>query len=518
MNVNKNYIDNVYKFYEQLEKKLGHDVKSREKALQCIKDINNYLSSDLRSDDHLEKFKNLRIKFLDKAKGGLISNIFLKIFNFKKYDLLKQETDSFEKETKPINKLLKENVDPKFLDAYLNKDKNLLDVVLFNYLHVYEKMSHFGHQLKLNSNQEPVFNVSKKVSLNTGHNSLDKIEDWNKIKDQLIQKNVKLQCKGEFSQGRYQSYDLTQMSSEELKNLLVVNEEGKWKWNQNISLFSIKEMTIPELKDQGIIKTYSDNKEYINSDYTYGENGFEKKSLEWKDFKPYHHTLNPPKDYTVDIIVHSKPGLPGVFDRQTHASVKITTPNGEIYSIGFYPNYNEDQPDGRLRQGSLRIPDEFQMKPSHSYEQHVMRYSLSDPKKFHELINWIEKSQANRSNLKESGEVFNLLYHPTHRSCAFFADVVKEKVLELGAKSEYLTHRKISNWTKAGIKFKKFLLHILLTNPLGRKLSKWDSGIERNKKKYNITDENLKKKFYLTIDILVDYQTTAAKVHSMLNK
>lgn len=230
-----------------------------------------------------------------------------------------------------------------------------------------------------------------------------------------------------------------------------------------------------------------------------GVNTFPDKITTWKNLKPYQH-VSPQENFTVDIIVHSpSDALPGVFEYKAHASIKITTPNGEVYSIGFQPK--DPSTNFKLREGKLESPDHFIFMPKKNYHQHTTRYTLPDASSFHELISWIEEIQGTPNDGN-----FPLLYHPTHHNCAAFVKTIRNKVVSLGGKTP-APKRKVSMLTRIKTIFEKSLLNFFISAPGINKLTHWIDGIKNFKgiKNYNITHMK-DRDFYLPIDLILDIE------------
>ncbi|MBA3603223.1 MAG: hypothetical protein H0W50_06205 [Parachlamydiaceae bacterium] len=491
-------------------------IKKRKSLIDDAEQITILISRGLDSPEHTAHLIGLQVKLLDLSKGGWLSNFCLKMIskanNVKE---LNYRSSLLKLDMKKIQKLLTADVPANKIPIFLGgKDlaKNLNKLIFDD--HLYERMKAFNHNITFNDSGEITFKFSERTSIDDEipEDTLDEIDSpddyWCELYQDLLNKELSLCIKGEFEDGCYHIYALSEINHEQLKEM-IVKEDGTF--NKSIQLIHPrKELTLDELEECGILGKDEETGEYfIDCEYQYLENGFTSYFYEdWKFLKPFAYASIPPKDFTIDIIVHSSPGLPGVFSDQGHASVKITTPRGEIYSIGLMPEIAERDPYNlSLQRGKLLSPDPYIFMPSTSFERHTMSYTLTDPKAFHRLMNWIEALQSHQED-EETGEIksCNLFYHPTHQSCASFASTLRHYALKLGAKSQKLKDRKISNWTKWSICIQEALLNFCVTNFLGKKKLLWDQGIDcAETKNFNITHLN-PKGLYLPVDLILDHQ------------
>ena len=324
--------------------------------------------------------------------------------------------------------------------------------------------------------------------------------------EEYKEKEYVIEIKGFFKNGLYQRHAIDTINLEEFKKLILKNDGSFNK--ENIQLIHpSKDLTLEELEEIGVLEIDDESLDYeISNDYQYLENGFEfYPEDEWEFLRPMSSTSNPPKNYNLDIIVHSKPGLPGILGDQGHASVKITTPGGEIYSIGLFPKDLERESDDlSLQNGKLTSPDSYMFLPSHSVEQHQMSYTLPDQHAFHKLVKWIEAMQGYHKDDEDVVTTTNLFYHPTHQSCAAFASELRDYAInDLGAKSNQLNSGRITPLNKIFIRFKEAILNFLITCPLGKIKTKFDKGVDFGGiENFNIIKLNPNGMF-LPIDLLI---------------
>lgn len=522
MNLNLEYKN----FYDKINAELNNHnyfdcfrASSRILLIENAEEIVNYIGKGNVKADEIQQFKDLKDKLISKAEGGCISNLFLKIFGqSKKLEEIRDRAFSIQFEIKKIDKLLRAKVTPKHLPVFLNSvDAKVLNKLVFED-HIYERMAYFGHAFSFNENDEAVFKFSEKSTLDVEilEDSIEEIDDpetyWNELYDEFVEKGLKLEVKGEYAGGQYATHPVSSLTIEKFKDL-ITNKDGSF--NKSIQvIYPPVELTVQELEEHGILELDEETGEYsIIADYQYLEGGFTDYPYEeWQHLRPHAHTTTPPKDFTMDIIVHSQIGLPGIFTDQGHASVKITTPNGEIYSLGLFPEEGERDPYNlSMQKGKIVSPDNYLFLPAKNYEQHTLSYSFSDPKTFHEMIKWIETAQGHHENIDSEVTTSNLFYHPTHHSCASFASTLRDFALKKGAVPHKLPQRKISKIAESGAKIKEFMMSNFITSFLGKMNFLWNQGIDVNEiKNFNITHLS-PKGMYLPIDLILEHQDLTAK-------
>ena len=511
-----NKINNELTSFKELD---YFHASSRILLIENAEEIVKYIEKGNVKIEEIQQLKELKDKLICKAEGGRISNLFLKIFGkSKKLEEICDRSLLIHLEIKKIDKLLRAKVTPERLPVFSNgANAKILNKLVFED-HLYERMVYFGDSFSFNKNGDALFKFSERSSIDDEipEDSIEEIDDpeeyWNALYQEFVDKELKLEVKGEFAGGLYATHLVSGISIAEFKNV-IINEDGSF--NKTIQvIYPPKELTIQELEDQGILDKDEETGEYfVIADYQYLEGGFTDYPYEeWQHLRPHAHTITPPKNFSMDIIVHSQIGLPGIFTDQGHASVKITTPNGEIYSLGLFPEEGERDPYNlSLQKGKLVSPDNYLFLPSKNYEQHTMSYSFSDPKTFHEMIKWIETAQGHYEN-EETAEVntSNLFYHPTHHSCASFASTLRDFALQHGAVAQPLAQRKISKGNEICAKIKEFLMNSLITSFIGKMNFHWNKGIENAEfKNFNITHLT-PKGMYLPIDLILDHQDITA--------
>jgi hypothetical protein len=402
------------------------NLQKREELVElCLNTLENLQKTNNTNKETVEKVKQLTSKALSKAKGNTLSNFFISLFNdnFKRFEGLVQK----------INKLIEHDTPAAILkslkslyDRQPAKSINLATRILFNE-HIFEKMQYFNHRLN-EQDGKPLFRYTHKIPLTKEKGNNQKI---------FKNKALTLEIKNQTNQGRFERIKVQDLSKEEFDALLT-------KYDDIEVIFPTEELTIEELFQLGII--ISDSNSCLNSDYTYSNEGFVKRSnCDWKSLKPTNYTTNPPKEFQLEVIVHGpNRDLPGVFSNQGHASIKITTPKGEIFDIGFFPDPSLDGVGMEFEKGALLSPDPFSFYPKHFMKQSTLSYTLNQ-KAFEKVIEKIEAIQ----NSKDKSD--DLAYHLILKNCSAFARDIRDTALENGAINNTLQMKKFSLLEKAKI-------------------------------------------------------------------
>lgn len=477
----------------------------REHLLNKIPEIFDFISKNELTEEQLNIVCELRLKIIKKLDCGFICNLFNRIFLKDKIDvnlLLNQE--------KKISKLEKVGINPRDFLNIIGETENAkkLDNLLFGDSHLLEKIRYFHHVPTFNDKGEMTFRVSQDYALKEVISNVPKKIKWKKLYQDWVKKGVFLDVKGDFKEGCYRSFAVENLTIKQFKELIIENGSLNEKIKVN---YPPKYLTVEELINENLIDEDGD---LVDLDIHYTADGFKKIPSDWNFLSPFDHTSQPPKDFTLDILIHTKGKDPVIVKdgNYGHASLMMTTPNGEIYSFGFYPSESIDILDSGipLQKGFLEYVDYAIFLPSSSFTQQKLSYTLSD-KNFHELMRWMATMKGDNEN-NES----NLFYHMTHHNCTHFSKYVRDYALKLGAKAEYWEGHKTSNWTRVGFKI-KYRIFICFTNfilqsPVG-KLVKWGEGIEEYAGINNFNIRHLdSKEMLLPLDLIFEHvviQSTA---------
>lgn len=413
---------NNFSFFDSLS------LRKREEFLEtCLGYLEKTESTKGLGEEEIKKIRQLTNKGIEKAKGGAISNIFINLFynNFGRFKSLIYKLDKLVKFEAPfaIIKSIKNASSKTILES-----TNVASQLLFN-CHIYEKMLYFDHSLK-EKDGAPLFKYTKKTSLKRSE------EDQKAVYEN---KDITLEIKNPSENGLFERIAIKDLSQEAFDKLIKEHEHIE-------VIYPTQWLTVEELKDEGVItQGYYKGQIHLSKDYLYLDEGFVKRSQHnWTTLKPTNHTNSPPKDHQLEIIVHCpNQDIPGVLSDQGHASIKITTPGGEIYDVGFFPHPEFESEALEFEAGALLSPDPFTFYPKHFMNQTVMSYTLN-PKAFEEVIKKIESIQNSQDNDDKT-------YHLILKNCSAFARDIRDTALEHGAQSNTLKARKFSYLEKVRI-------------------------------------------------------------------
>jgi hypothetical protein len=440
------------------------------------------------------------------ARGNCFSRFILKKFFSAKIKLRNAKIAVAKNEIKELTKF--HSIGLK--NTSLSGKKFLKDLLIEN--HLFERMHKFGHKFQFSHDGTPVFQFQRMDSLREEIVDDDDLkDDIADFSDEIRGEGVILREKGEFEDGRFHDHNIDQLSNDEILKLLV--REGESNVDSFDVVYPIAFLNKEQLVDEGIVieeETEDLSKEdaenstsyLLSDDYQYLENGFVRQPPEiWRVMRPYKHVENPKGQFVLDIFADGSVNGLGVFSGQGHASIELTTPNGEVSSCGLYPNDTEvDLYDFSLQKGVLISPEPCRFKPKHAQKSFKTSYVLPNHEAYHKLMKRIETLQGTYET--EEGETIgcNTFYQATHHNCATFANEIRTYAEELGAKhiSSSETRSTISKiWTK----IKKSFLNFALIAPFKRRSFKIDRGIDIDGYEFNVWD--LKPKgLFLPIDLI----------------
>ena len=460
-----------------------------------------------RIDD--KSLNEVSVTYIRNARANHVSRFMLKIF-FPEQSRFIDDKIAF---AKYGMKYLKKFHSVGLNYTSLSGNKFLSDLLIEN--HLFERMHKFGHKFKFSHDGTPLFRFQRIDFLReeiVDDNDLE--DDITDFIDEMRGQGVILREKGEFEDGRFHDHSIDKLSNDKILELLV--REGASNVDSFYVVHPIEFLSRDQLVDEEIINLcpieekgedrYEKGREnstyFLTDDYQYLENGFVRQAPEiWRVMKPYKHVENPTGQFVLDIFADGSPNGLGIFTGQGHASIELTTPNGEVSSCGLYPNDTELDPyDLSLQKGLLVSPEPCRFKPKHAQKSFKTSYVLPNHEAYHKLMKRIETLQGTYET--EEGETIgcNTFYQATHHNCATFANEIRTYAEELGAKliSSSETSSTISKiWTKT----KKFFLNLALQAPFKRKSFKIDRGVDIDGYEFNVWD--LKPKgLFLPIDLI----------------
>jgi hypothetical protein len=401
--------------------------KRRELVNLCVSTLEGIEQNPTLTQDKIEKIKELAKLGIDKAQGNALSNFFMTIL-FKDYK-------SFTSLLKELNKLLKIDA-PAAIIATINnqlhkpqfKSSNLASSILFSQ-HIYEKMLYYGHRLTEKEGQ-PLFRYTKREPF-----FVLSLEDFDiKVKEIFDNKELVIEFKSNSDQGGFERIKINdeKLTEAELKLILQSHNDVE-------IIYPTQQLTLSELFANDIL-IKNDNDYSLSDRFLYLDEGFVSRSQsEWYKLKPTNHITNPPKEHKLEVVVYSEQDMPGIFLDQGHASVKLTTPNGEVYEVGFYPDPSIEM-EMKFDKGVLYCPDPMTYVPTHKLNKRTLTYTLT-PHAFKEVIKKIEIIQRGKKD--------DLAYHPFLKNCSAFARDIRDTALEHGAKNDVLSEKKFSYLEKA---------------------------------------------------------------------
>ena len=263
---------------------------------------------------NIEQLKEVKTLCYKKAKGSLLSNLFLSIVVSKNYT-------SFTASLKKFDKLLQIDA-PASIIRNLHTQHTLIKPDLTSSIlfgkNIYERMLYYNHKLN-HRDGKPLFKYTKKEKLS----DVD-IQgfDWKKAKA--------IEFKSDEDNGGFKRIPIQdgKISDADLQNILKKDQDAE-------IIYTEQDVTVEDLIREGVIK--EENKTFsLPPDFVYTDEGFVKRSdHNWTTLKPTNHTTTPPQYHQLELVVYSRGDMPGIFSDQGHASIKLTTPNGEVYDVGL---------------------------------------------------------------------------------------------------------------------------------------------------------------------------------------
>lgn len=440
---------------------------------------------------HIQKINKLSNKYKVESSISSVTAFFLKLLCPEKYDeFMLRNTFAIER-VKYINKLAsvgssKVNVDAEVGQPLNRTVENDLISILCDE-HVYERMKKFGHRFE--EGHEPIFKMKKVDNFQALEKhfpqlcgSLDDKVQFLKERDGL---GLEIRIKGNFEDGRYKNVPLNGLSADQIRDLISSHN------SKDIEIVNTRNLlTIDELIAEGVIfRDVDTNYLHIVEGYQYLEDGFEyRPDSDWEHMEPIGRVKNPPKEFKLDVLIH-RPRSGGA-EAQGHASLRITTPSGELYSVGFFPEnqkFGEDieedpstlgkyDQDAKIRPGAIQIPDRYIFMPETAFETQEISFDLKGSKNFHQVIEYIQKLKKNPI-VEEGAEISaDLLFHATHQNCAAFAKEIVEFALENGA--ERITEKpSLFSLKRAKAAITNFVLSVATTMPGVSKYFKASKGL-----------------------------------------
>jgi len=165
----------------------------------------------------------------------------------------------------------------------------------------------------------------------------------------------------------------------------------------------------------------------INKDeYCYLKSGFRSyKRSNITTLEPYKHIENHDGNYYLDVVVRST-SAPSLLNALTqHASFRLTSSLGEVYSVGIAnPGENDIE---------IHSPDFLEFYPQTSCQEYVKRYQINGEKEFEILVAHIQIKMLQWSYpLPTNPQAY---YHKIRQNCAHFC----ENVISYAKETELIT-------------------------------------------------------------------------------
>lgn len=458
---------------------------------------NNYLDKKLNLCSQLEaKVKDVREKInyttqdiqeINKASNkykieSIISSItayFLKIFSPDKYDDYMLRNQYVLDRIKYINKLAgvqssKINVDAEVGKPLSQTVENDLISLLCDE-HIFERMKKFGHHFA--PGQEPQFRWKKIDNLQDIFNPVPfntvTLENQINFFEGIKGDGLEIRIRGRFEDGLYKSVPLDGLSKDQIKEIVINND------SKNIDLVKpTKLLNINELLDLGIIQRDDQtNALFVTEGFQYLGNGFEyRPDSGWQHMEPIGKEKNPSKEFKLEVLIHRPKN--GDMGAQGHASLRLSTPSGEVYSVGFFPENQKFGPDvdedpstlgkydkdTKIRRGAIQIPDRFIFLPELSFETEKITFDLKGSENFHKVIDYIHKFRGNPVDENGVETSSDLLFQASHHNCAVFAKEIADFAAKNGAKR--LTKKPSSfSWKRVKAALTAFVLNVVSNLP-----------------------------------------------------
>jgi hypothetical protein len=402
--------------------------KRKELVNLCIETLELAKKNTATDPSITPQIQELTKRAINKARGGMLSNFFLSIVSsdYKLFtDLLKN-----------LDKLLSIKA-PAAIIASINSEANnrtsqpLLphSKLLFSE-HIYEKMVYYGHRLE-DKDGVPVFKFTKRVPLHRtyelGYHEIHEESFKKKVSSFFSLKDLVIEFEGDGSNGRFERIEIKNLGSEdELFEILTNHPESQ-------IIYPTKNLTVDELQSEGIL----DVNYCVSDDFEYLDEGFvPRSSLNWTTLRPINHIQDPPEQHQLEIVVYSRQDMPGIFSDQGHASIKLTTPSGEVYEVGLSLAPDKKMKYFEIQPAVLCSPDQYTYLPKRSFVQNTLSYTLT-PDAFKAVIKKIE-------GLQEARKFPGLAYHPFLNNCAAFARDIRNTALDNGAVNNSLAKKKFT--------------------------------------------------------------------------
>ncbi|MFT5319070.1 MAG: hypothetical protein ACI8RA_002340 [Chlamydiales bacterium] len=381
-----------------------------------------------------------------------------------------------------------------------------INKLLFNQ-HIYERMMALGHELKLDVKGNPLFPHQQRIPL-----SKKDILPVNreKLETEFLQKkqsgapyplNTYTDGRKGFSFKTYENVSLEEYERhimiENIQSVFCINEgtiakstariveDGQFKtldgsfsedfWDAEDMLaqfllpdgqlrdsdvhieFPQEHLSIQDLKKRNIL---SSDGSISGNNIQYLGNGFVEHSIfRWKNLVPT-RVLPPeqrPSKHTLDVISSFKGKTLG--NITGHSYIKITTPEGEVYTLGL----STTKQSLDAHQAVISSPDERYFTPKSSFTEVTGRYTLPDQKAFTKLVQYIEKIQGYHEDERGNPNTSTMMYQNLTENCPAFAHMIQDySVKNVGAERVPLSEPetiKLNRFQLTGEKIKSWFIH-----------------------------------------------------------
>lgn len=335
--------------------------------------------------------------------------------------------------------------------------------------YLFEKMAYFGHPLQFNEKGELLLTFTSHRSIAEDVTSYGTPEQ--QIRNMLPrwqQQGTSIMIRGQFEEGCYRSLEVSDATTVDELLPLLVDDNGRYR--SGVHLISPPQhLTVDAIrKQQDAVASAAADRRLPPPRFVYSTDGFINYGSTLNNALPI-EWIPESDDFRCELIVHEKSGGGA---RQTHVSLKIKTPSGEVYSFGFEPS-EELWESGKSaifqsRAGKIQVPDPRIFFPRNLYTQHSLNYSIPDAESFHKLMAWLEAVQSGQGDEGNTA----LVYHGIYSNCATFGRAVRDFVLQNGGKPEPLQrphHFRVLQPT-CPYRIVEWILNSPLSKPLG-----WDS-------------------------------------------
>lgn len=450
-----NYLDKKLNLCSELEAKVKSVREKIDYTQQDIKDINSAVK-----------------KYKIASEISSITGFFLKILSTDRYNDFIQRNQHALDRIKYINKLAGVHSSRINVSDEVGKpigqtlENDLLSLLCDE--HIFERMKKFGHHFA--AGQEPKFRMKRIDNFQDLCNQFPLFSvPGNKLQFFEDQKGdgLEIRIRGRFEDGLYKSYSLDNLTKEQIQDII-----SNYDPSDIAIVHPTKLMNVDELLKCGVLQRDVNTKAlFITEGFQYLGNGFEyRPDSGWQHLEPIGLLKRPPNEFRLEVLVH-KPKNGGV-KAQGHASLRITTPSGEVFSVGFFPDNKKSSPtnedpssilgeheeEAKIQQGALMSPDRFIFLPESAYETEIVAFDLKGKENFHKVMDYIDQLKGGKETPS------NLLFQATHHNCAVFAKEVADLAVKNGA---VLMTEKPSSYSlkRAGIVFTKFIMNIGINFP-----------------------------------------------------